>query len=53
MRLLNAQLAKELRERGVRVFAWGVTDSVRAKRLLDAGVEGVISSDAWVIKETV
>lgn len=53
VRLLNAQLAKELRERGVRVFAWGVTDSVRAKRLLDAGVEGVISSDAWVIKETV
>lgn len=53
VRLLNAQLAKELRERGVRIFAWGVSDPVRACRLLDAGIEGVISDDEKAFKTTV
>jgi len=44
-RFLNEERALFLDQRGVEVFCWTVDDRDEAQRLVDAGVDGVISND--------
>ncbi len=44
-RFLNEERALFLDQRGVDVFCWTVDDRDKAQRLVDAGVDGVISND--------
>lgn len=50
-RFLNEERARVLAERGVSVYAWTVDNAVEAKRLVQAGVDGVISNDLGLLEE--
>lgn len=43
--LLTPQLVRAYRERDVQVFAWTVNDPATALRLIDWGVDGIVSDD--------
>lgn len=48
-RFLSGERARFLDERGVDVFCWTVDDAEAARRLVSAGVDGIISNDLDVL----
>ena len=49
IRLLSGSLIRELRSKGVHVFAWGADGVPAARRLLNAGADAVITGNTAVI----
>jgi len=48
-RFLNEERARFLDEQGVDVFCWTVDDGEQARRLVAAGVDGIISNDLGLL----
>ncbi len=50
--IIDESLARQLKNRGLRVYAWTVNDGGEARRLAGMGVEGIITDVPWRIRKT-
>ena len=50
--VLDGDLASRLKEGGIRIYAWTVNTRRDAKRLVELGVDGIISDTPWALRGT-
>lgn len=48
--IANAGLVRQLQDRGVKVYVWGIKTTKEMERLYDAGIDGYITDDVEMVK---